>query len=194
MAYGFRPIAGDVKLANLGQVYAQNQQAQMQMDNNALQQQSTLAALAKAQQEQQRKQQAQELVSQQGFDINNPQAAMALANLNPELFKTLSEGQKAQAERVYREAQTGNIAVDNARADMVANSTVQKQAESTKIARQQLAARQNELRSSIGEQETKAFMEVNALVAAAPPEQHGSRTTSNAAFTKPLSKWTICKI
>ena len=181
MAYGFRPIAGDVKLANLGQVYAQNQQAQMQMDNNALQQQSTLATLAQAQQEQQRKQQAQELVSQQGFDINNPQAAMALANLNPELFKALSEGKKAQAEREYREAQTGDIAVDNARADIIANSTVQNQsfdnqikAQNLQISRGQLAARQNELRSIIGEQETKAFMEVNALVAAALPEQRAA--------------------
>ena len=175
MAYGFRPIAGDVKLADLGQVYAQNQQQQMQMDNNQLRQQSVLADMARQQaaeqQAQQAQQELQQIVSQPNFNVNDPATGAKLATLNPDFYKSLLEGQKLQSERDFKQAQTGNIAVDNARADMVANSTVQSQAERIKIARQQLYQEQKELKSNIGKAKADAVLELSALVAAASPEQ-----------------------
>lgn len=175
------PLALMVKAPNIGGIVAQNEAAQAQVNDNALVRQLNLAKVQAAQQQLIKQQQLSDLFKTGKIDPYSEQGIAQIASIDAEaakpymdLYSEKLKNTREDAKLGFQEKELGfKERETNAKIANYGNQADYRNAQ-IGISRAQLAARQNELRSSIGEKETKAFMEVNALVAAAPPEQQAA--------------------
>lgn len=172
------PLALMVKAPNIGGIVAQNEAAQAQVNDNALVRQLNLAKVQAAQQQLIKQQQLSDLFKTGKIDPYSEQGIAQIASIDAEaakpymdLYSEKLKNTREDAKLGFQEKELGfKERETNAKIANYGNQADYRNAQ-IGISRAQLAARQRELKESIGEKETKAFMEVNALVAAAPPEQ-----------------------
>jgi hypothetical protein len=188
MAYGFNPIAMQVKQVNLGDIVSRNADKQIAYDTANIAQQTSLASLAKAQQDAQRQAALQKALQNGEINLNTPEGIAKYATYDIEgaknaasMYKSTQEAGLVPDRRKKLQVETTNAENEQFNKDREfklkendTNNAILNRNAQTRISSDNALTNRIKVQFKANTDQAKAMQEGAMLVAAATPENRAT--------------------